>query len=124
MYGATDAFLQELNIRYSCELEVGDVSRLNLAKILKSRRVASVELSELGALITDADAYLGQIKDLRHHITHRGGIPMQHYFNGASSLVHPRTGREIQIDTIALLEEWLGRLTSLLEKFRAGMAEA
>lgn len=123
MYGATDAFLQELNIHYSCGLAPDQVSRARLAQHLKTRNVTAVELLELEALVADADGYLGQTKDRRHHITHRGGVPMKHYFNGPSKLVHPKTRDEIKTDTIELFDDWLARLTSLLARLRASASK-
>ena len=118
MYGAIDAFLQELNIYYACELPISKVSRRALAKNLAKRALVSSELLEIEALQSPANDSLGTFSEFRHHATHRGGLSMKHYFNGPSNLVHPTTREEIKTDTIDLFSEWLDRLTVLLKTFR------
>ena len=121
-YGATDAFLQELNIYYSAQLPVDKVSRRAMAERLQKMSVTSKELDELARLEGDAEGYISIAKELRHHATHRGGIPMQHYFNGPSNLVHPSTREELQTDCVELFSGWLDRLIALLGGFRATAA--
>ena len=121
-YGATDAFLQELNIHYSAHLPVDKVSRRTIEEKLRKMSVPSKELVELARLEADAEGYLGIAKELRHHATHRGGIPMQHYFNGPSNLVHPSTRKELPTDSVELFSGWLHRLSELLQSFRVTAA--
>jgi hypothetical protein len=89
---------------------------------LKSRRIESTELAELDDLEREQEHYLGIAKDIRHFVTHRGGLPMKHYFNGPSNLVHPVTGKEFESDSIALLDGWVQRLDVLLERWCANVA--
>lgn len=118
LFGACDAFLQELNIYYACGLAIDKVSRQELARNMRKRSVTSSELIALMKLESEADSYLGIAKDLRHHSTHRGGIPMQHYFNGPSYLVHPLTRKEFNEDIVGMFDNWLNRLTKLLGGLR------
>jgi hypothetical protein len=122
-YGSIDAFLQELNIYYSCGLRPDKVCRRTLNDVLRKMECTSTELIELEALESDSNGYLGLAKELRHHATHRGGIPMQHYLNGPSNLVHPGTREEFQIDTLELFSEWHERLVSLFGRFRTSAHE-
>jgi hypothetical protein len=121
-YGAIDAFLQELNIYYACGLRIEQVSRRTLAEILKSRTLESAELNELAKLENEPESYLAMAKEIRHYVTHRGGLPMAHYFNGPSNLVHPVTRKEFKVDTLELLRGWLARLGALLDGFRTNAA--
>jgi hypothetical protein len=118
-YGATDAFLQELNIYYSTELQSDKVSRREMKMKLKKMGVISTEFAELTELEANADSFLSNAAEMRHHATHRGGIPMQHNLNAASYLVHPITQKSFQTDALELFGGWLDRLTALLEHFRA-----
>ena len=119
LYGATDAFLQEINIYHSCGLSVDKVSRRTLKSNLEKRNLVSTELIELEAAERGQNGDLSDAKEFRHHAMHRGGIPMQHYLNGPSNLVNPTTRVKLATDSIQLLEQWLEKLESLLEKLRA-----
>jgi len=118
LFGACDAFLQELNIYYAFGLAIAKVSTRELARSMRKRGVTSSELIALEKLESEADSYLGIAKHLRHHSTHRGGIPMQHYFNGPSYLVHPLTRKVLNEDTVDMFDDWLNRLTELLSGLR------
>lgn len=118
LHGAVDAFMQELNIYYGCGLRVDKVSRRKLRESLANQDAVSVELAELEALEREQEHFLGLTKDIRHFVTHRGGLPMKHYFNGPSNIVHPVTGDEFQSDSIGLLRGWLKNTATIIEKWR------
>lgn len=118
MYGALDAFLQELNIYCNCGVALEKVSRKNLSHHLTKHGRQSKILSELTTIETVPGSALSTAKEFRHYATHRGGLPMQHYFNGPSNLVHPITREEIQLDSIAVLEGWLNEVATRLQDWR------
>ena len=118
-YGAVDAFLQEINVQYACGLDLADVSRRRLKEKLASLQIPSKEIDELDMIERIPESYLALAKEMRHFVTHRGGLPMAHYFNGPSNLVHPVTRNEFAVDTIGLLRSWLHQLETLLLGLRS-----
>lgn len=118
LYGAVDAFLQELNFYCDCGIALQKVSRQTLTICLRSRGRTSAILAEL----TDCEAVQGSAlataKQFRHHAAHRGGLPMQHYFNGPSNLVHPTTRVEIAQDSVSVLDGWLVDISQQLQSWR------
>ena len=123
LYGAVDAFLQEINIYYSCGLPVDKVTRDALKVNLKRKNCVCPELSELEAAESNQGGSLANAKEFRHHVAHRGGIPMQHYLNGPSNLVNPTTRVELAMDSIKLLDQWFEQLSNLLDKLRTCRVE-
>ena len=123
LYGAADAFLQEINIYYECGLSVEKVSRRQLEASLRKRNLVSKELLELEAAERGDSGNLSDAREFRHHSAHRGGIPMQHYLNGPSNLVNPTTRSEMATDSIELLGQWLIEMEVLLGKLRATAAK-
>lgn len=118
LYGALDAFLQELNIYWKCGVALEKVSRLSLSNHFAKQGRKSKILSELTACENAPGSELATAKELRHYVTHRGGLPMQHYFNGPSNLVHPITREELKLDSIEVLEGWLNEIATRLEDWR------
>ena len=118
-YGAVDAFLQEINVQYACGLDIAIVSRRTLKAKLASLRIRSKEFDEVNTIEGTADSYLALAKEMRHFVTHRGGLPMAHYFNGPTNLVHPVTRNEFAVDTIGLLRSWLHQLETLFHGLRS-----
>ncbi len=121
-YGAIDAFLQELNLLYDCGLKLDEVSRRSLKDRLSSVGKHCPELDEISQLEATGESFLALAKAMRHYATHRGGLPMAHYFNGPSNIVHPVTREEFKLDSLDLLGGWLQELTALLGRLRASAA--
>ena len=118
LYGAVDAFLQELNLYCNCGLALEKVSREALKKTLEKQGRISKILSELAAGEAVSGSALATAKQFRHYAMHRGGLPMQHYMNGPSNLVHPITRLELQADSISVFDSWLGQITTSLNNWR------
>ena len=118
-YGAVDAFLQEINVQYECGLSLENVSSRTLKAKFASLKITSTEFEELCAFERAADSYLALAKEMRHFVTHRGGLPMAHHFNGPTNLVHPVTRKEFTVDSIGLLRSWLNQLETLLHGLRS-----
>ena len=118
-YGAVDAFLQELNEHYGCGLALNKVYRRTLKQRLDDTGQHSTELDAIETVENTQGSYLWLAKEMRNFVTHRGGLPMAHYFNGPSNLVHPVTRQEFNVDSIALLESWIEELEKLLAQLRA-----
>jgi hypothetical protein len=122
-YGALDAFLQELNVLYGCGLELEQVSRRALEGYFAKAGSQCAELLEMRELEQEPESYLCLAREMRHYVAHRGGLPMAHYFNGPSNLVHPVSRTEFAVDSLQLLGSWLEQLDLLLGRLRASATE-
>jgi hypothetical protein len=121
LYGAIDSFLQEINIYCSCGLSPTAVTMRSLRESFAKRGRPCAEFEEIAALAGDSDTYLGNTRDIRNFAAHRGGLPMAHYFNGPSNLVHPTTREEFACDALELFAEWLSSVATLLERARSSL---
>lgn len=61
------------------------------------------ELAEIENIEAMEHSFLCIAKNMRNYVTHRGGLPMAHYLNGPSSIVHPINRTEFEIDSLELL---------------------
>jgi hypothetical protein len=123
-YGVVDAFLQEINAERRCGLALENVTRRTLRERLASLQITSREFDAVNTLEATPDSYLALAKEMRHFVTHRGGLPMAHYFNGPTNLVHPVTRNEFSVDSIELLRSWLSELETLLHGLRSLRSDA
>lgn len=118
LYGSVDAFLQELNIYCGCSIALDKVSRKTLTNCLAKHCRQSKILIDLVASEAVPGSALATVKEFRHYATHCGGLPMQHYLNGPSNLVHPVTRAELKQDSIAVLESWLNEVAARIQDWR------
>ncbi len=121
LFGARDAFLQELNIYYNINLPPNKVTRKNLAEQLKQ---SSPEFTELMDLEDDQDSWLGIAKEMRDHSTHRHRIAHSYYVGARKmvKLIDPRSGKETELDVISQFESWHLKMETLLTRLRQSAA--
>ena len=116
--GALDSFLHELNFHYELGLAIENVSRRTVREKVVSLHLACPPFDALQQQENDPNSYLALAKSMRNFIAHRGGLPMAHYFNGPTNLVHPTTRQEFNMDSNQLLTAWLYDLQALLQSQR------
>ena len=122
LFGARDAFLQELNLYYDCGLELHEVSVHRLDAYFKNKGVNCTELEELGVLEAERGSWLHNAKEMRNHSTHRQSIPRVFHVGGPDSgevhLKDPKTGESLKEDFVITFEEWCEKIEKLLNKLR------
>lgn len=77
------------------------------------------EIEEIECVENTPESFLALAKEVRHYVTHRGGLPMAHYFNGPSNLVHPVSRKEFEVDSVELQRSWGNQLEQLLNSLRS-----
>ncbi len=122
LFGVRDAFLQELNLYYKCELEIKDINERKLRKTLNSKGINSPELEEITSLESEEGSWLFIAKEMRDHSTHRHSVSCVFYVGGAhAGEVHfkcPKSGRTIKQDYVSLFELWGNEMEKLVERLR------
>jgi len=122
LFGAKDSFLQELNTYYSFGLPQNGVTSNNLKQKADSKGIDCKELTALTELEGDANSWMSHAKDMRHHSTHVGGVPRTFFAGGEEDgqvwLKNPKTGVEIEIDSLKAIELWFVNMQDLLEELR------
>jgi len=122
LLGAKEAFLQELNVYYSCALSQSSVSPGKLREELKNRGIKSKELSELYMLENDKTSWLYHAKEMRNHSTHISGVSRVFYAGGEDDgKVHfkdPSTFEEIHNHFADEFIQWYENMEKLLERLR------
>ncbi len=128
LLGALDAFYQELNVCYGCNLSLEDVNPKSLWSQLQSRGLTSPELKEIKKLGGDPTSWLGKAKEMRNRWMHRQDIARVFHvggeMNGQVRLKHPKSGQEADgqeadKDYPDEFESWYRDMQSLLSRLRA-----
>jgi hypothetical protein len=122
LLGAKDAFLQELNVYYSCGLDANSVSPGKLREEIKKKGKSCAELAELYSLENDGKSWLFHAKEMRDHSTHISHVPRAFHCGGENSgkvfLRNPATNQEIQTHFVDEFDKWQVNMEELLERLR------
>jgi hypothetical protein len=130
LLGAKDAFLQELNVYYGCNLETTRVTSRALAEVLERRKLNSRELDELAKLERPGDGnWLYSAKNMRDHATHVAGNPRAFHMGGSNhGKVFLRDSRNKLKDSgqhfVDEFATWLSRMLETLARLRQSALEA
>jgi len=123
LFGARDAFLQELNLFHECGLPLEEVTRGKLAKAVQDGRKHSEALEKLIELEKDQTSWLSCAKEMRDHSTHRHSVPRVYHVGGERYgevfLTDTRSGVAVEHDYLALFEEWHGNMMTLIQDLRS-----
>ena len=122
LHGARDAFLQELNIKFDCDLPINRVDMRNLNKKLEKKGIESKALAKLKELESDNESWLSCMNEMRHHSTHRHSIPRVYHVGGENDgdvhLTNTRNGKVVEEDYMVLFEQWHNQMDELIVKLR------
>lgn len=128
LLGAKDAFLIEINAYYNCGVPTEAVTLGTLRKVFHARGVTCPELAELYELENEPNSWLAHAKQMRDHSTHIAGVPRAFHVGGKNDgkvfLRNPNTGAHIEVHAPEALAEWVGSMSSLLEKLRTSAIAA
>ena len=116
--GGVDSFLQELNAHYELGLNDPAVSRRTVREKIIKLGIRVPPFVALETLDGKPDSFMALATSMRNFVAHRGGLPMAHYFNGPTNLVHPVTRQEFPMDSNHLLRGWLAELEAFFMTFR------
>ena len=122
LFGARDAFLQELNLYYDCGLELHEVRPDTLKKKLSNMKIECSELKTLTEYENNPECWLHAAKEMRNHSTHRRSVPRKFHvggeYDGKIFLKNPRSGKLIEKDYADIFEEWCLEMETLLNDLR------
>ncbi len=122
LYGVRDAFLQEINLYYDINLSPEKVTMSSLNDQLKKGHKVCPELEKINKLEGNQNSWLGIIKEMRHHSTHRYHINRHVYAGGQDDgrveLVNPRSREKSNQDVLEDFEEWQQEKEKLIKGLR------
>lgn len=122
LFGALDAFLQELNLYYGCGLELHEVNPRKLREKLSNMDIGCPELDKLSRYDGNPESWMSVAKEMRNHSTHRRSVPRVFEAGGKDdgkvSLRDPRSGKLIEKDYADTFEEWFSEMETLLNDLR------
>ena len=122
LFGALDAFLQELNLYYGCGLELREVKPHKLREKLSNMDIGCPELDKLSQYDENPESWMSVAKEMRNHSTHRRSVPRVFEAGGKDdgkvSLRDPRSGKLIEKDYADTFEEWFSEMETLLNDLR------
>ena len=122
LFGARDAFLQELNLYYGCNLEPHKVSVKELKYIQATKGVTIRALEQLSELASTPNSWFYHATEMRHHCTHRSSVPSDFYAGGEEDgqvhLKNPKTRRSLEQDYAESFQEWCSKMETLLSTLR------
>ena len=122
LFGARDAFLQELNLYYNCGLELHEVRPNTLNKKLSNMKIECPELDKLIKYEKNPECWLHAAKEMRDHSTHRRSVQRKFHvggeYDGKVYLKNPRSGKLIKKDYADIFEEWCLEMEILLNDLR------
>ena len=128
LFGVRDAFLQELNLYYSCGLALHEVRLGRIRKFLREQGKTSPELDVLSSLEDDLGSWLNVAKEMRDHSTHRQSVPRVFHVGGDDdgkvTLQDPRTKDHLTGDQIQVLDSWLKEMEQLIRPLRSSALKA
>ncbi len=131
LFGALDAFTQELNIYYGCGLRrtaKEHVTRGNIQKALEKQKRKSNELIEIYDLEQDKTSWLFHAGKMRHHSTHLWGVGRVFFGGGVHDgqvwFKNPETQEDVKQDVLVAFAEWVDAMESLIERLRVSAIEA
>ena len=122
LFGARDAFLQELNLYFDCGLELHEVTVNKLNKKLSEMDIGCPELDKLMRYEKNPECWLHAAKEMRNHSTHRRSVSRTFYVGGEDDgkvfLRHPRSDELIEKDYADVFEDWCLKMDTLLNDLR------
>ena len=122
LFGAYDAFLQELNLYYGCGLELREVKLSKLNKKLSKMDIGCPELDKLTQYEKNPKCWMNVAREMRNHSTHRRSVPRTFHAGGKDdgkvSLRDPRSGELIEKDYADVFGEWCSEMETLLNDLR------
>ena len=122
LFGAFDAFLQELNLYFNCRLELHKVTVHNLKIKSSEMGIECPELDKLSQYEKNPECWLYVVKEMRNHSTHRRSVPRVFEVGGEDdgkvSLCDPQSGKLIEKDYADAFEEWCSEMETLLNDLR------
>jgi hypothetical protein len=116
--GAVDSFLQEINEHHGLGLDESKVRRDAVRKKVAALGISCPAFVAVDATEQDQESFLALAKSMRDFVAHRGGLPMSHYFNEMTNLVHPVTRLEFEMDSNTLLGGWINELEDFFKQQR------
>ena len=122
LFGAYDAFLNELNVLLGCGRGENDISLGKLRESVKAKSRPSAVLRRLYELQEDDQSWFRQAQELRHITSHVAGLPLAYYVGGPESgkvaLKHPRTMQEFPGAAVSTLSTWVVNMQDLIDELR------
>lgn len=123
LFGARDAFLQEINIIRSCDLPLERVTRGSLMRWMNDHGQRCVALERLTATEVDEGSWLSKMKAMRDHSTHRHAVGrnFQMHLGGGELAVFfqdPRTGEIHDKEYMGQFRSWLESMKELIKELR------
>jgi hypothetical protein len=118
LLGVVDALLQELNVRYGCDLPLKEVKWKCLSERMERVGHTNAALTELKRL--RKNGWLRDAREYRDHGTHRHHIPRIFDVGGDNRTVrfYPETGQPMRTDVLDTFADWLKRMKELVEEGR------
>lgn len=122
LFGARDAFLQELNVERSCGLTLDQVTRGSMVKWMKKHGQRCDALERLAAIEDDERSWLNAMKEMRDHSTHRHAVARNFQLGGGDALrvtlKHPRTGKLQDQEYMDQFATWMESMKVLIHELR------
>jgi hypothetical protein len=124
LFGAIDAFLNEVNEHHGFLLPAHKVNLANLEADLKKKCRVSAQLDEIRRAQNDPSGFLHRLKDLRDVSTHRGGISRTFYQGGpehGQRRVNDATGQPSGKDILEEFDDALVEMRKFIDRLRADL---
>ncbi len=132
LFGAKDAFIEELNVYYNCGLRKTPESHISpgeIRKVLELQGRKSPELAEIFILENEEDNWLFHAGKMRHHVTHVAALARVFLWGGTRDgevwLKNPEKpeASDLEKDVLILFAEWAQQMESLLDRLRQSAIE-
>ena len=122
LFGARDAFLQEINVLRSCGLPLDKVTSWSLIRWMSENGQGSKALDRLITIENDQASWLSAMKEMRDHSTHRHAVPRNFQLGGGDALrvffKDPRTGELHNQEYMDQFTTWLRSMEDLIHELR------
>lgn len=123
LFGARDAFLQELNSYYGFNFPEKDVQIRSLKKEADKLGGIYPEVNYIEQLERDSSSWLSKAKEWRNHSTHRNNLVHHYYLGGENhGKIHttdPKSKQRNDIHISDLYSEWLMEMDNMIKQLRA-----
>lgn len=123
LFGARDAFLQEINVLRACGLPLQEVTRGKLVKWMSDHGQYCSALERLAAVEGDEKGWLSAMKAMRDHSTHRHAVGRNFQMNlgGGDLTVFFKDPRSSEIHDQEYMDQfvsWLESMRQLIKELR------
>jgi len=127
LYGAVDAFLNEVNAHHGFLLAPNKVDLCNLERALKKKGAPpSAQLDQIRKAQNDPAGFLHRLTELRHAFTHRGGTTRIFYYGGEAHgerrINDPATGKPGPKHILDEFADALAEMRTFIQQLRADLA--